>query len=205
VPSTDLFYLWTLVTSEVHLNLPFALAMFLARKAGGTRTASPISEGHFVTKLAESYFITTPQILRTLSGYDTRTIGLRELEAQRVLVDGVIPPDDPVHIAQEGAPLPAPERRRRRAAAPQAGPEPEIDLRYLSQRMDDMQLQMDGIQMHTQWTSMAQHAMMQHFQIPPPQLYPPPVYPPFPDWFAPYGQYPGDGAGPSNAQNDQDD
>ncbi|KAI3739927.1 hypothetical protein L2E82_30341 [Cichorium intybus] len=48
----DVFYLWCLLSEGVCLNVPYTLAVFLARKAKGAKAKSPISGGHFISRLA---------------------------------------------------------------------------------------------------------------------------------------------------------
>ena len=113
VPSTDLFFLWTLVTPGRHLNLPMALAMYMARKAKRLLEDSPFCGGHFITHLARSYLLLTRDIIGSMVLYDERPMILQLLDSMRILLhrkDGILStrPDD--EVPEEDAVEPGPKR-----------------------------------------------------------------------------------------------
>lgn len=133
VPSTDLYFLYALVTPGRHLNLPVALAAYLSRRARGLREDSPICGGHFITRLARSYQLLTREITRSMVFHDMRPMSLRLLESMRVLErgeDGVlrVQPDDVA--VEEGAVEPQPRRAQRRRPAPR-GAQQDLSLRLI--------------------------------------------------------------------------
>ena len=194
VPSTDLYFLWALVTPGRHLNLPVALAAYLGRRARGLRGDSPICGGHFITRLARSYQLMTREITRSMVFHDMRPMSLQLLESMRVLErggDGVLRD----RADYEGAAEPQPRRVQRRRPAPrgaQQGPEREIDMRYLAQGIDRLSEYVAHVDRQQQWYGNALNAFFAHqgFQ------YSVPFPPPFQSRF--------DGAGTSGTQPHDD-
>lgn len=72
VPSTDLFFLSTLLTPRRHLNLPIKLATYMGRRAKGLQEDSLICGGQFITRLDRSYFLLTRDIMRSMVLYEAR-------------------------------------------------------------------------------------------------------------------------------------
>ena len=137
--------------------------------------------------------------------HDMRPMSLQLLESMRVLErggDGVlrVRPDDVAD--EEGAVEPQPRRVQRRRPAPrgaQQGPEPEIDMRYLAQGIDRLDMRVQNLSEYVahvdrqqQWYGDALNAFFAHqgFQYSVP--YPPPFQPRH------------DGAGTSGTQQHDD-
>lgn len=100
----------------------------MGKRARELHDDSPISGGHFITRLARSYFLLTREITRSMVRYYTRVMSLQMLESLRVImrVDDVIlriRSDDAV--PEESAATPKLQRRGTCRPAPrgaQQGP-----------------------------------------------------------------------------------
>lgn len=53
----DVFFLWSLITSDIRMDIPFLLVEFLAIQAGKDRCGSPLYGGMLISRLACSFEI----------------------------------------------------------------------------------------------------------------------------------------------------
>ncbi|KAI3779986.1 hypothetical protein L2E82_09775 [Cichorium intybus] len=154
VSGEDMTYIWVLLDPSRFLHLPFALAVSLSTRATGASASSPLTRGHYITRLARSYRILTAATMASLTALPPVRTTARALENT-----GLIEKQRPgqyVRVATEAAqdPQPAyaqPGRRRRRPAAPAdpAPPQPQqeeaTELRRLQDRVARMEDQLEWI------------------------------------------------------------
>ncbi|CAH1440187.1 unnamed protein product [Lactuca virosa] len=57
VPTLDVFFLWTLITPDIHVDIPFLLAVFLSIQAGKDRRVYPLYGKILITWIARSFGI----------------------------------------------------------------------------------------------------------------------------------------------------
>lgn len=91
ITASDLFYLYTIFSADVYCNIPFWVASYL-RTSVGERDIDKVYGGMFVTRLARSYGLLTPQIMGYLSDCGNcrvvRVKYLRQMSIVMQMVDG---------------------------------------------------------------------------------------------------------------------
>ncbi|CAI9268352.1 unnamed protein product [Lactuca saligna] len=56
-PVLHVFILWALITTDIYVDIPLLLAEFLSIRAGKDRHGSPLYDGMFITRIAQSFGI----------------------------------------------------------------------------------------------------------------------------------------------------
>lgn len=91
ITASDLFYLYTIFSEDVYCNIPFWVASYL-RTSVGERDFDKVYGGMFVTRLARSYGLLTPQIIGYLSDCGkcriARAKSLRQMSIVMQMGDG---------------------------------------------------------------------------------------------------------------------
>ena len=82
----DLFFLYTIYSEDVFCNIPFWVASFLQGEIG-EKDNDLIYGGMFITKLARSYRVLTPEIRDYLSEGVCRVVRVRSLKQMRIVMD----------------------------------------------------------------------------------------------------------------------
>ncbi|KAI3496671.1 hypothetical protein L1887_39042 [Cichorium endivia] len=123
----DMTYLWVLLDPTRFLHLPYALAVSLSTRATGASSSSPLTGGHYITRLVRSYRILTTPTVASLTTLPPVRTSVRALENMGLIEQQR--PGQYVRVATEAPQDPQlaytqPGRRRRRPAAPEAAPQP---------------------------------------------------------------------------------
>ena len=84
VTTSDLFFLYSIYTPGIYLNIPYWVAIMLTHGAG-TKSSDSIYGGMFVTRLARSYGILRPEILGYLSSTGCRIVKSKSLAQMGVV------------------------------------------------------------------------------------------------------------------------
>ena len=84
VTTSDLFFLYSIYTPGIYLNIPYWVAIMLTHGAG-TRSTDNIYGGMFVTRLARSYGILRPEVVDYLSSTRCRTVKSKSLSQMGVV------------------------------------------------------------------------------------------------------------------------
>ncbi|KAI3519054.1 hypothetical protein L1887_08043 [Cichorium endivia] len=205
-----MFYMWVLSDADRFLNLPHTLPVFLTSKALGSTARSPMTGGHFITRLARSYSILTDNVISRMRPMPPRLMKGRQLETMRVVqqtrqgeyvIAPEIPPAyrpkaqqvqpqlEPEVEVEDEVPLERPNRRRRVTPAVQPSPQPapqhldvQAALRYLTATVVDIREQM-------RWIAESHRAFLIHAGLEP----------------SPFPTTDRDEAGPSGTQHDDDE
>ena len=212
VPIQNLFYLWTLITPGVCCDLPYMLARFMGKKAANSRPGSPITGGHLVTRLARSYQILTHDFVRNLTRFPDTDLTIQVLGVMRAVVNiggrFVIPPiDDEQEEVQPGQQPPARPRRRNVRARGEVERERAASQYVQGVPTDPFQSRvgtyLDNLRGHAIYHTQLTEGIYSHLGVTrPPSM--PPQYPYFPTWEELWRPQ-DDGAGPSGAQDHDDD
>ena len=87
VPTLDIFYMWSIITTDIFCNLPYCLAKYLAEGAVKERITSKINGGMFFTKLARTYGILDQGAARVLTMIPSPPFSTTLFRRERIIED----------------------------------------------------------------------------------------------------------------------
>ncbi|GJW46668.1 hypothetical protein Tco_0078314 [Tanacetum coccineum] len=132
VTTTDLFFMWCILTRGVWCHVPYVVAFFLSRKATGKLPVSPICGGVLITRLARSFDILTPTTEGGLVRIDTTPFTVYNLQTNQIIelypdgslrlptVEPTTPPIGAVAQEEEEEVERRPRQRRRTVPPPRS-------------------------------------------------------------------------------------
>lgn len=176
LPKGDLFLVWCLTHTDVCLNLPFILSVYLFSLFVCPFPKSKVCGGHFVICLASSYGEDTSRMVL----YPIKYLDKRAHIKIRAVVRGPnrtvrIPADDivaPLRLVEPEPNFALHRWQRARCVSPavQQGTGPKINLCYLACRTNVLGREPQVILRSQQWIMVSLTSVMDHLQI---------DYPPF--------------------------
>lgn len=184
IPATDMFPLWGIINPTQFVHLPRLLADFMVNKGKGTRGASPLAGGHYITRLAESYEILMADVRGLLTSYRPRSMGAAFLVTMDIVTlvgdlyyiaaDRAADVPEQMEAEMEGVEAPviqpedrAPRGQRRRREPSQAQRDQDLESLDVQATLRSLRAGQAEIRADIRLLMEGQRALFAYFGIPP--------------------------------------
>ncbi|KAL6550640.1 hypothetical protein OROMI_021128 [Orobanche minor] len=146
-PYIDMPALWGAINPEVRFKLPHAFAIFFRDRAKGQRGVSPICGGNFITRIAKNLGDISNIQMLTVKSESPKILSenhfkkmLKRLSPNSFDFIDEPSPERPPGFEGEAQPSASRSRRRRQQGPAQSGPEQEVDLNFIYNQMQQMEI-----------------------------------------------------------------